>query len=70
MQFDDFVISEIDKASDSILHDFNNFSDLLNISLPNKCIFCSRLNDCHGWCIGLIYDRYGSLDFSDPRCFS
>lgn len=70
MQFDDFVISEIDKASDSILHDFNNFSDLLNISLPNKCIFCSRLNDCHGGCIGLIYDRYGSLDFSDPRCFS
>lgn len=68
MQFDDFLISHIRYDAKKILDDFKAFQMLENISLPHKCSACNRLNDCFGGCIGLIYDRYKSLENVDPRC--
>ena len=68
MQFEDFIISHIEKESVNILNDFNSFQKLANINLPSKCSDCARLSDCCGGCMGLIYDHYKSLEYIDPRC--
>lgn len=68
MQQDDLVISDIRLSSEMIIEDFKKYAKLDNIDYPSKCRQCKRLSKCFGGCMGLIYDRYGSLNQVDPRC--
>ena len=68
MQKKDYIISHICKSVSEIKQDFHHYSKLSGISLPDKCQTCMLLDECNGGCMGVIIDRYNSLDHIDPRC--
>ncbi|KGG79609.1 hypothetical protein Y919_11035 [Caloranaerobacter azorensis H53214] len=43
---------------------FRSNRDLKN----TKCEKCEALNICRGGCLGLAFEKYGNINFPDPRC--
>ena len=68
MQKNDYIISHISKPVSEIKQDFHHYSKLSGIPLPDKCQTCTLLDECNGGCMGVIVDRYNTLDRIDPRC--
>ena len=62
-------ISSIKYSVHKISNDFYKTNPIHMNNLPDKCKRCKFYSNCNGGCMGLIFNRYGTVgDYVDPRC--